>query len=147
MKKLSLLVVLVLGLVLLLGAVAAPALAYDDSNNRGVGYWKMHPDAWPVDTIVVGDIVYTKAQAIAMMGKNGSDKSVSMFCEVVAAKLNRLAYGGDRWFIESGNWWIYMHPIGTGMKSNSPAWIVDGAPIYGWLDAWNNGVYEVLYPY
>jgi len=29
------------------------------------GYWKNHPEAWPVSSITVGGLTYTKAQAIA----------------------------------------------------------------------------------
>jgi hypothetical protein len=32
------------------------------------GYWKNHPDAWPVSSITVGGVAYTKAQAIAWLG-------------------------------------------------------------------------------
>src|SRR6185503_10780085 len=33
------------------------------------GYWKNHANAWPVQEIPVGGIIYTKAQAIAWLGK------------------------------------------------------------------------------
>ena len=43
------------------------------------GYWKNHPEAWPVATITVGGVTYTKAQAIAWLGKVGKDKTTTMF--------------------------------------------------------------------
>jgi hypothetical protein len=43
------------------------------------GYWKKHPEAWPVQNITVGGVTYTKAQAIAWLGKVGKDKTTTMF--------------------------------------------------------------------
>jgi hypothetical protein len=38
------------------------------------GYWKNHPEAWPVQTVTVGGVSYTKAQAIvARRGRQGQD--------------------------------------------------------------------------
>src|SRR5262249_27465523 len=39
------------------------------------GYWKNHPDAWPVSSITVGGVTYTKDQAISWLGKVGKDKT------------------------------------------------------------------------
>ena len=42
------------------------------------GYWKNHPNAWPVATIIVGGVPYTKAQAIAWLSKVGKDKTTTI---------------------------------------------------------------------
>src|SRR5204863_6281045 len=54
------------------------------------GYWKNHPDAWPVPSITVGGVSYTKAQAIYWLGHVGTDKTTTMFSSLVPAILNGL---------------------------------------------------------
>jgi len=54
------------------------------------GYWKNHPDAWPVAGITVGGVSYTKAQAITWLGKVGKDKTTTMCSSLVPAMLNIL---------------------------------------------------------
>jgi hypothetical protein len=55
-------------------------LAPSAARNPGTGtpgYWKNHPDAWPVTQITVGGIVYTKVQAIYWLGHVGTDKTAA----------------------------------------------------------------------
>jgi hypothetical protein len=58
------------------------------------GYWKNHPEAWPVDAfgvpvkITIGAYAYTKDQAIAWLKKVGKDKTTTMFSSLVSAMLN-----------------------------------------------------------
>ena len=52
------------------------------------GYWKTHASAWPVGSITVGNVTYTKAEAIAWLGRVGSDKTITMFSSLVPAMLN-----------------------------------------------------------
>jgi hypothetical protein len=53
------------------------------------GFWKNHPDDWPVDSLYIGDVLYTKAQLIAFLKKpvkgNGM---ISLGHQLIAAKLN-----------------------------------------------------------
>ena len=72
------------------------------------GYWKNHPEAWPVPTITVGivngvgGVTYTKAQAIAWLGKVGKDKTTTMFSSLVPAILNGLI-GNDTSCVSAGH--------------------------------------------
>lgn len=65
----------------------------------GQGYWKNHPEAWPVDSLVLGDEVYTKAQLLVILntpigsGKK-ADASLILAYQLIAAKLN-VANGVD----------------------------------------------------
>ena len=65
-----------------------------DRGNPGTGtpgYWKNHPEAWPVASRQASrsaDITYTKAQAISWLGKVGKDKTTTMFSSLVPAMLN-----------------------------------------------------------
>src|SRR2546428_10904751 len=68
-------------------------LAPPAARNPGTGtpgYWKNHPDAWPVSSITVGGVSYTKAQAIYWLGHVGTDKTTTMFSSLVPAMLNVL---------------------------------------------------------
>jgi hypothetical protein len=106
------------------------------------GYWKNHPDAWPVGSITVGGISYTKAQAIAWLGKVGKDKSTTMFSSLVPAMLNILV-GNDgscvSGTIASANDWMALHPVGSNVSGSSAAWAV-GEPLHQTMDAYNNGL-------
>lgn len=56
---------------------------------RSQGYWKNHPGAWPIDTIVLGDESYTKMEAIAIMRTpTRGDASIILARQLIAAKLN-----------------------------------------------------------
>lgn len=106
------------------------------------GYWKNHPEAWPVSSITVGGIVYPKAQAISFLSSTGKDKTVTMFQSLVSAKLNVMIgnenciYGA----IAAGDAWLATYgPVGTNVAGGSAAWTV-GDPIHNTLDAYDNGL-------
>ena len=107
------------------------------------GYWKNHPDAWPVDSITVGGKTYTEAQAISWLGKVGKDKTTTMFSSLVPAMLN-VMIGNDgscvNGAIADGNAWMALYgPVGSNVAASSPAWLA-GEPIHQTLDAYNNGL-------
>jgi hypothetical protein len=107
------------------------------------GYWKNHPDAWPVESITIGGISYTKAAAIEWMQASGrGDKTYGMFEQLVAAKLN-VEIGNDSSCIASeiaaADLWMAAHPIDSGVRANSDAWKNSGSDLHGDLDDYNNG--------
>jgi len=60
------------------------------------GYWKNHPNAWPVSVISIGGVTYSKAQAIGILRtppKRG-DATIILAHQLIAAKLN-IAYNGE----------------------------------------------------
>jgi hypothetical protein len=59
------------------------------------GYWKNHPNAWPVNGLLLGTVFYTKAQLISILEQevNGNGL-VSLAHQLIAAKLN-IAQGAD----------------------------------------------------
>jgi len=106
------------------------------------GYWKNHPEAWPVSSITVGGVTYTKATAIMWLGKVGKDKTTTMFSSLVPAILNGLI-GNDTscvsTAIAAGHAWMATYgPVGSGVTGGSYAWSV-GEPTHQTLDAYNNG--------
>jgi hypothetical protein len=107
------------------------------------GYWKNHPDAWPVASITVGGITYTKAQAITWLGKVGKDKTTTMFSSLVPAMLN-VIIGNDGSCVNSAiglaNTWMATYgPVGSNVSASSYAWSV-GEPLHQQMDAYNNGL-------
>jgi len=122
------------------------------------GYWKNHPEAWPVQFIVIGGITYTKDQAIAYMklaekyttGKK-ADGTCIMFFQLVAAVLNvelnkanpdwvACVTEGDPSVIAAAQAWMTAHPLGSAVKCSSPVWTEVGEPLKNLLDAYNNGL-------
>ncbi len=106
------------------------------------GYWKNHADAWPVSGITIGGINYTVAAAIANMQTSKTDRTYSMFQDLVCAILNK-DIGNDptciNSYITSAQAWMTAHPVGSGVDGGSAAW-TQGDPIHQQLDAYNNGL-------
>lgn len=107
------------------------------------GYWKNHPGAWPVDEITVGGILYTRDEAIEIMGTAGrKDKTYTMFRALVAAMLN-VMIGNDPSCIEdvivAADNWMALYPVGSGVKANTDAW-QENEWLYLTLDEYNNGL-------
>jgi PKD repeat protein len=115
------------------------------------GYWKTHPEAWPVEEITIGGVTYTKDEAIAyMLVNNSRDVTYIMFRSLVAAKLNVLI-GNDASCIEdtiglADDWMATHGPVGSDVNAggkDSP-WR-SGEPLYFMLDAYNNGLFCAPY--
>lgn len=108
------------------------------------GYWKNHPEAWPVDEITIGGETYTKEMAIFFMkARVKKDKTFTMFPALVAAKLNVLIGNEDSCIegtIKDADQWMadYGPVVGSGVKASSNAWEM-GEPLYEVLDLYNNG--------
>ena len=107
------------------------------------GYWKNHPEAWPVETITVGTVTYTKAEAIALLEQVGKDKTLTMFSSLVPAMLN-VKIGNDDSCVSSTitqaqEWMVKYGPAGRGVHAASYAWKV-GEPLHRLMDNYNNGM-------
>jgi uncharacterized delta-60 repeat protein len=62
---------------------------------RTHGYWKTHPEAWPVATLVLGTQTYSKSELLSLLGTTSqTDASVTLARQLIAAKLN-VANGSD----------------------------------------------------
>lgn len=56
------------------------------------GYWKTHPDAWPVNNLRLGNVIYTKTQLLAIWNKPAAGNGlISLAHQLMAAKLNMIA--------------------------------------------------------
>jgi hypothetical protein len=107
------------------------------------GYWKNHPEAWPVQQVTIGGVTYTKAQAIALLEKPGKDKTLTMFSSLVPAILNTMI-GNDSSCVASTitqaqDWMTKYGPVGSNVAASSYAWKV-GEPLHRLMDNYNNGM-------
>jgi hypothetical protein len=106
------------------------------------GYWKNHPEAWPVETVTLGGVDYSKTQALAFLNAAGKDKSLTMFSSLVSAKLNVLV-GNDSSCvastIEAADAWMTTYPAGSNVHAASLAW-KRGEPLHRLMDNYNNGM-------
>jgi hypothetical protein len=108
-----------------------------------IGYWKNHPQDWPVGSITIGGEVYTKWQAIWWMYKpSRGDKTIDLFKQLVAAKLNVLI-GNESSCIEAdiqaADDWLAQHPVGSGVSGSSSDW-AEISDVHTALDNYNNGL-------
>ena len=57
---------------------------------RSKGYWKNHPENWTVEDVEVGNVTYSKEDALCILkGANSKDATYMLLAQVIAAKLNR----------------------------------------------------------
>lgn len=106
------------------------------------GYWKNHPEAWPVGGITIGANTYTKAQAIAWLGKVGKDKTTTIFASYVSAFLNG-QIGNDTSCVfaamNAAYTWLSTYSVGSNIAASSTAWQqIEWA--HQTMDAYNNGL-------
>jgi uncharacterized repeat protein (TIGR01451 family) len=114
---------------------------------RSKGYWKNHPKAWPVEEITVGNITYTKRQAIKILeGANSKDATCMLLAQLITAKLNRIcgAYSAfkcqnttvnvDR-VIGNSEDFLSRHPFESNPRGDARK---DALQLKDWLDAYNN---------
>ncbi len=84
------------------------------------GYWKNHPDEWPVDTITIGWVTYTKDEAINIMKKaNSKDVTNQLAAHLIAAKLNVVngaEHGCIDETIDAADEFLKAYPVGSDPK-------------------------------
>jgi hypothetical protein len=106
------------------------------------GYWKNHSEAWPVSSITVGGVVYSKADAIAWLGKVSKDKTTTMFSSLVPAMLNVMIGNDDSCvastILAANDWMATYGPVGSDVRAATPAWAI-GEPLHKLMDSYNNG--------
>ena len=62
---------------------------------RSQGYWKNHPESWPVDALLIGDELYTKDELLVKLkSPPKGDMELILIKQLIAAKLNKAA-GAD----------------------------------------------------
>lgn len=107
-----------------------------------VGYWKNHEEAWPVTSLTLGTVVYTKAELLSILNEDVNGNGlVSLAHQLIAAKLN-IAQGADPSAASAciaaadaliGN--LVVPPVGSGYLDPSTTSATTQC-----LDDYNNGV-------
>ncbi|MCL5282206.1 MAG: hypothetical protein M1376_20140 [Planctomycetes bacterium] len=134
-------VVMVLALLLAAGTALACGV-------RTPGYWKTHPDDWPLESISIGADTYTKAEALDyLLHPVPGDKSYTLFSQLVSVILNHAAYNSIDVLKNDGTFywsvqWCQHYPPGSDVRGNSDAWKI-GEPLAQKLDDYNNGLLGV----
>ena len=77
---------------------ATAAILNDDFCPRSPGFWKNHPEDWPVDYLVLGGVEYGAAELLELLEYNGPDAASKLARQLVATKLN-LAVGSDPFIV------------------------------------------------
>jgi cysteine-rich repeat protein len=106
------------------------------------GYWKNHPSAWPVHTLVLGTQSYSEAQLLAILGTPvGGNGLIDLAHQLIAAKLNLAqgasgaALGGDIAAADALIGGLVVPPIGNGsLSTSSVSSLVDA------LNSFNSGL-------
>jgi hypothetical protein len=106
-----------------------------------IGYWRTHPEAWPVGSLTLGTVNYTAAELLSILNyPAGGNGLVLLAHQLIAAKLN-IANGADPTPVAAtiaaadaqiGS--LVVPPVGSGYLT--PAEVSANAII---LDNYNNG--------
>jgi hypothetical protein len=115
---------------------AAPGCTYT------LGYWKNHPQVWPVQSLKLGTTSYAQAQLLAIFGQPVKGNGLtSLSHQLIAAKLN-IAAGADPTAaaaaISAADALIgglVVPPVGSGFLAPSST-----SGLITTLDNYNNGV-------
>jgi hypothetical protein len=108
---------------------------------RGQGFWKNHPDQWPVTELQLGNVTYTQQQLLDILHEPVRGNGLLILAhQLIAAKLN-IAAGADGSCIQQaiaeadaliGD--LVIPPVGNGYLSPR-----DAAPLAGILGQFNEG--------
>ncbi|MEZ5291744.1 MAG: SdrD B-like domain-containing protein [Vicinamibacterales bacterium] len=121
------------------------AAVVTDPGTATPGYWKTHPEAWPVTEITIGGHPYSVQEAVALLSNTGSDKRMTLFDSLTSAKLNVIVgntncvsdeiMNADLWMEAAGSLYDPMKKV----KASSTAWRL-ASPWHKTMDDYNNGM-------
>jgi hypothetical protein len=109
-----------------------------------VGYWKSHPEDWPVVTLILGGRVYSKPTLLALLElPTNGDASRLLAHQLIAALLNGSnGAAADAEILAQAEAWLTANSAGGalpyGVTTSSPAG-AEAVAIARQLDAHNNG--------
>ena len=111
---------------------------------RTIGFWKSHPDAWPVGSLTVGGVTYTKDQALQILkNANAKDATSMLAAQLIAAKLNVFNNACpasspvfDTYAMNDADTFLVAHPLGSNPRGADRTYALMLKDI---LDGFNNG--------
>lgn len=105
------------------------------------GFWKQHPNAWPLSSLSLGTTSYNQAGLLSILGQPvGGNGLISLAYQLIAAKLN-IAKGADGLTVAAaissadgliGS--LVVPPVGSGFLDPSST-----SSLTAELDTYNNG--------
>lgn len=104
------------------------------------GYWKTHPEAWPVTELTLGGVLYNQAELLDIFNTPvKGDKTISLAHQLIAAKLN-IANAADPTVLgttvaDADAWLANNGGVGSGEKNWN-----GGEGLKNMLDDFNNGI-------
>ena len=109
-------------------------------NAKTIGYWKNHPDDWPTESVTIGGVPYTKAEAIDILKDAKSKDATDMLAaQLIAAQLNIDKFGAGTsdilQIILDSNDFLIQHPIGSNPQGDDRD---DALDLKDLLDEYNN---------
>jgi hypothetical protein len=108
-----------------------------------IGYWKNHPDAWPVQSVALGAGTVTKAQALAILGMPPrGDATRILAVQLIAAQLNVAAGNASSCIaatVAQANALLVTYPVGSNLRTSTAAGAAAVA-LGATLDQYNNGL-------
>jgi hypothetical protein len=114
---------------------------------RSKGYWKNHPEAWTCEEIEVGNVTYSKTEAINILkGANSKDATCMLLAQLIAAQLNRkcgatsvFRYGHKEINVDTvivdAKIFLGRYPLGMNPRGNARQ---EALTLKDLLDAYNN---------
>ncbi len=106
----------------------------------GGGYWKTHPEEWPLAEFVMGGVLYTKAEALDILNwSKGGDATYILAKQLIPAKLNAADYllvGELQDLIDAADAWLVANPLGSKPTGAVKA---EGLALKDELESFNNG--------
>jgi cysteine-rich repeat protein len=146
LRSLTMTAVLALGSLSLFACTADEVVDSQSSEIRGnctltIGYWKTHAEAWPVNSLKLGNVSYSQAQLLAIFNQPVAGNGlISLAHQLIGAKLN-VANGADAGGINAGiaaadaligN--LVVPPVGGGKLKPAAT-----SSLVGQLDSYNTG--------
>lgn len=133
---------LVLVLVVSIAATCSATLTFGEP--RTPGYWKNHPEAWPVQSVTIGGVTYTKAEAIALLTANAEDATYKLASHLIAAKLNVFSFSFGTSdpvavlnYISNADAFLTAHPLGSNPQGAEREYALS---LKDNLEAFNQGI-------
>jgi hypothetical protein len=100
-----------------------------------IGYWKNHPEAWPVSSLTICGSSLSQSEAIGVLSTpSRSDVTIIMGKQLIAAMLNA-GVGNSCPLIPQAEAWLCSH---GGIGASIKLWD-GGEDLKDALDAFNNG--------
>lgn len=129
------------GAVVLIDPRGEATILNDDFCARSHGFWKTHPEEWPVVWILMGGVEYEAEEMLAFLNAKGGDATLHLALQLVATKLN-LARGSEPSIVptvEASDAFLELHPPGSDPRGEART---EAERLKDLLDAYNNSCKE-----